>query len=301
MGRVAEFEHELSLRAKSRFATWHAIDLHNHTPASDDDQDRASDVADRLAESIRTANLSVVMFTDHNQLPDAALVKEIADKTGRLVLRGAELNVFVDAWQRPEEKVDKNLFFHVLVGFDPSSSQTADYWMADIRRHCREEIRRAEGKDLKGISAPIDKLCEVLTDANAILIAAHLHSTHDAFSSRSLDDIYDDPSFLRHAKEHFTALEVTKEATAVYFDGKHQETHGLHKTCIRSSDSHEPDRLGWRPSYLQMQEANYEQLKSGLELPFRASLQPPSLPGTYIAGIHVQGQFLNDLWLSFSP
>ncbi len=36
MGLVTDFELELNRRAKPRFATWHAIDLHNHTPASDD-------------------------------------------------------------------------------------------------------------------------------------------------------------------------------------------------------------------------------------------------------------------------
>jgi hypothetical protein len=87
MGRVAEFEAELLRRAKPQFATWHAIDRHNHTPASDDYKDRGPDVVDRLAEKIRTAGLAVVMFTDHNQLPDAGFVNQIADKTGRLVRR----------------------------------------------------------------------------------------------------------------------------------------------------------------------------------------------------------------------
>ena len=280
MGRVAEFEAALQQEAKPRFAAWHAIDLHNHTPASDDYLYKQPDVVDRLADRIRNTGLSVVMFTDHCQLPDAALAKTLADKTGRLILRGVELNVLVDAWQKPAGKVDKNLFFHILIGFDPCSTHSPEYWLDDIRRHCKEEKRQSGGKELRGIPASIDRLHEVLKDANALLVAAHLHSTHDAFRSRSIDDIYDDPVFLRHAKEHFTALEVTKESTAAFFDGKHEETQGLHRTCIRSSDSHEPDKLGWRPSYLQMEEPTYEQLKSGLALPFRVSLQAPPVPAT---------------------
>ncbi len=299
MGKVAQFEAELRRRAKPRFAAWHSIDLHNHTPASADYLYKHSDVVDRLAERIRATGLSVVMFTDHGQLPDANLAKDLSDKTGRLILRGVELNVFVDAWQKPIEKVDKNLYFHIIVGFDPSGDP--DYWLGDIRRHCKEEKRQAGNKELLGISSSIDRLYEVLRDANAIRIAAHLHSTHDAFQSRSIDNIYSDPIFLRHAREHLTALEVTKESTAVFFDGKHAETQGLHKTCIRSSDSHEPDKLGWRPSYIQMQEPTYEQLKAGLELPFRVALQPPTPPATYVVGVQVQGQFLEDVWLSFSP
>ena len=207
----------------------------------------------------------------------------------------------MDAWDKPEERVDKALFFHLLVGFDPSSSAPPDYWMTDINRRCDAETRQSQGKDLRGISASVSTLFSVLQDANALLIPAHLHSTPSAFRSRSIDDIYADPVFLKHAREHFTALEVTNEKTATYFDGKHDETGRLHKTCIQSSDSHEPDKLGWRPSYIQVQEPTYEQLKTGLELPFRTSLQVPSIPSTYIIGIHVQGQFLTDLWLSFSP
>jgi len=209
--------------------------------------------------------------------------------------------VFVDAWTKPPGKVDKNLFYHLLVGFDPASSQTPDYWMCDIRRYCNEEARTSGGKELRGISAPLNRLYDVLKDSNAILIAAHLHSTHDAFKSRSIDDIYDDSAFLRHANEHLTALEVTKESTATFFDGMHAETGNLRKTCIVSSDSHEPDKLGWRPSYLQMQKPTYDELKSGLELPFRVSLQQPIVPEAYIVGVHIRGQFIKDLWLSFSP
>jgi hypothetical protein len=38
MGIIADFETELHRRAKPQFATWHAIDLHNHTPTSGDYQ-----------------------------------------------------------------------------------------------------------------------------------------------------------------------------------------------------------------------------------------------------------------------
>jgi AAA domain len=301
MGKVAEFDAELNRRAKPRYGKWHAIDLHNHTPASADYLYHQPDVVDRLAQRIREADLSVAMFTDHGRLPDADFVKRLSDSTSRLILRGAELNIFVDAWDKPEGKVDKSLFFHLLVGFDPSSSASPDYWMTDIGRKCNAETRQSQGQDLHGISASVSTLFSVLQDANALLIPAHLHSTPNAFRSRSIDDIYADPVFLKHAREHFTALEVTSEKTAAFFDGKHDETGRLHKTCIQSSDSHEPDKLGWRSSYIQLQEPTYGQLKTGLELPFRTSLQVPSIPSTYIIGINIKGQFLTDLWLSFSP
>jgi energy-coupling factor transporter ATP-binding protein EcfA2 len=300
MGRINDFEQELGRQAKSRCATWHAIDLHNHTPASEDYEYHQADCAEKLAQQIRAQNLSAVMFTDHNRLPDSELVRRVTDSSGRLILRGVELNVFVDAWQKPQRKVDKALFFHLLIGFDPTCASPPEYWMEHIRRSCREEERHAGGRPLKGVASPIDDVYRILRDANALIIPAHLHSTHDAFKSRSIDDIYNDNEFLRHAREHFTALEVTKASTATYFDGKHNETGYLCKTCIQSSDSHHPGKLGWRPSYLQMEETTCEQLKAGLELPFRCSLRQPLTPATFIVGVHVEGQFLKDLWVSFS-
>lgn len=301
MGRVAEFETELHRRAKPRFAEWHSVDLHNHTPTSDDYQHKSPDAVDRLITKINDSGLSVVMFTDHNELPKAEFTEKIAQRTNCLILRGVELNVFIDVWQKPPEKVDKHLYFHLLVGFDPTSQSPPDYWLQHIRHRCRCEEREAGGRRLFGVASPIEDIVDALDGANALLIPAHLHSTRDSFRSRSIDDIYGDGEFLRHSRDHFTALEVTSESTAAFFDGKHSETDYLHKACIRSSDSHKPDELGWRPCYVQMQHPTYAQLKAALELPFRTSLLPPSLPDSYVVGIHVQGSFLSDFWLSFSP
>ena len=99
----------------------------------------------------------------------------------------------------------KTLFFHLLVGFDPCASEPPDYWMTDIRRKCSAEVRYSQGKQLNGMSASVGVLFDVLKDANAILIPAHLHSTPDAFKSRSIDNIYADSIFLKHAKGHFHA------------------------------------------------------------------------------------------------
>jgi hypothetical protein len=176
MGRVGDFEAELKKRAKPRYGKWHAIDLHNHTPVSADYEYHENDVVDRLAQRIRDANLSVVMFTDHGRLPDAGFVNRLSDLTGRLILRGVELNIFVDAWDKPESKVDKTLFFHLLVGLDPSSTAPPDYWMTEIQRKCSAETRLSQGKELHGISASVTTLFSVLQDANALLIPAHLHS-----------------------------------------------------------------------------------------------------------------------------
>lgn len=73
------------------------------------------------------------------------------------------------------------------------------------------------------------------------------------------------------------------------------------KTCIRSSDSHEPSEIGRRTTYVQLQELIYSELKSALEVPFRTRLEAPTVANSYIVGMHIRGSFYADEWLSLSP
>lgn len=298
---IRDFERELFRRSPPSFANWFSIDLHNHSPSSFDYRGDRSNAVSLSAEQIKRTGLSVVMFTDHAKLPDPAFASEVARLSGATVIRGTELNVFVDAWDKPEGKVDRNLFFHLLVGFDPNGPQPPEYWLADIYKNCGDETRKCGNERIRGVTATVDTLHSILAEANAIVIPAHLHSTPDAFRSRSFDDIYVDPIFLRHVRDHFTALEVTDLRTAAYFDGSHSETGCMRKACIRSSDAHEPELLGTRVSYAQMETPTFAELKAALELPFRISLTEPTTPQSYVLGVHIEGRFFPDLWLSFSP
>jgi len=301
MGIVAEFEGELRKKSRERYGHWHKIDLHNHTPASFDYQYKDVDIVDRLAEKVLANELAVVMFTDHEVLPDRDMVAALQAKTERVMLRGVEMNVFVEAYGKPVTKVSKETFYHLLIGFDPDGKEPPEYWLEHLYRTCGVETRQAGNRTIKGLTAPPDQIADALEDADALLIPAHLHTTQDPTSSRSIDDIYNDPVFLRHAKTAFTALEVTELKTASFFDGKHEETQSLQKTCIRSSDSHGPNLLGWRSSWAQMETPSYRELKAALELPFRTALSKPELPSSFVIGMHIRGAFFPDLWLSFSP
>lgn len=301
MGHVAEFEKMIVKRAGAKYGSWHLVDLHNHSPQSDEYKYNGPDIIEKLATRIIAADLSVVMFTDHNKLPDLGLVRNLAEKTGKLILRGVEMNVFVDAYGKPEDKVAKNMFYHLLIGFEPDGKQSPDYWLSHIFRKCEKETRISGGNSLEGIKASIRELHKILEDANAIIIPAHLHSTPDAFKSRSIDNIISDAEFLNDAREYFTALEVISTKTAAFFDGEHTETNRLYKSCIQSSDSHEPESLGWRATYVQMERPSFAELKAALELPFRVSLTKPEKPNAHVIGMHIRGEFFSDSWLSFSP
>ena len=60
-------------------------------------------------------------------------------------------------------------------------------------------------------------------------------------------------------------------------------------------------RLEIRVTFVQMENPTFAELKSGLQMPFRVSLTPPTEPESCILGINIQGQFFTDFWLSLSP
>jgi recombinational DNA repair ATPase RecF len=298
---ITDFRAQLRQNRKGKsFGRWHKIDLHNHSPLSFDYQDKGPDVASKLVQSIREKKLSVVMFTDHNCLPDLAFTTNIAHQSGALILRGVEMNVFVDAHGKPNDKIDQDAFYHFLIGFDPDNGQSPEYWLEHLKKRCDFTDKVMHDKTIQGLTARIDQIVECLAESNAILIPAHLHDKRGAFQARAIDEVYNDKSFLQFV-HGFTALEVISPATATYFDGKHPETNNLFKNCIQSSDSHSPDKLGWRSSWAKLEKLTFAELKAALELPGRIRLEEPKSGRAWIEAIHIEGGFLQDTWLEFSP
>ena len=297
---IADFEQSLHRRSPASYGQWYTVDLHNHSPASYDYRGNKSTALSDAVSHLKTTSVDIVMFTDHQTLPSKAFTEALAKQTKKTILRGVELNVFVDAWTKPEGKVEKTAFFHLLAGFDPDASQDADYWFEHIKRECLHTKRNVGGNEIYGLAAPVDTVCTLLHEAGAITIPAHLHTERDSFKSRSIDDIYSDTEFLRLAKSHFTALEVTQPSTANFFDGHHAETNYLQKTCIRSSDAHNVTDIGTRVTYVQLEEPSFSELHGSLQMPFRVSLSKPTVAQSAIIGINIAGQFFDDLWLSFS-
>lgn len=302
MGRVTEFQSELFARSPAKFGQWRKIDLHNHSPTSFDYSGNHVTAAELTANKILENDLSVVMFTDHEKLPDAEFMRQLARRTKRLILPGVELNVFVDSWDKQQGKVGKNLYFHLLLGFNPDGEYSPEFWLTKIYNECGKDTRKCGDNSVMGVTGPITKIADIVrNDAGGIIIPAHLHSTADAFKSRSIDDLFADEEFLKVAGSCFTALEVTDIRTATFFDGQHSETGKLRKTCIRSSDAHEPAEIGRRCSFAQMEELNFNELKAALEMPFRVSIEDIPSVSAYVVGLKIDGNFLRDFWISLSP
>lgn len=303
MGSVSDFESELTRRAKAAGrGRWFKVDLHNHTPASHDYRGVGGDLVERIGQRIEESDLSIVMFTDHERLPDPGFIAQIQQEVPqRVLLRGVELNVFVDAFDSKQGKVEKEVFYHLLIGFDPNGRYSPEYWLEHLYRECRAEQRPSGSIALTGVPASPDEIQAVLRESQALIIPAHLHTIRDPLHSRSVDDIYGDRTFLDHAAGAFTALEVVDPDTAAFFDGKHPETNNLLKACVRSSDSHEPAELGRRVTWVEMGSPSYLELKAAFEMPFRTSLVAPGEASAFVVGMRIQGAFFADQWISVSP
>ena len=277
MGTVQDFEGQLNERSAGTYAKWHKVDLHNHSPASHDYTGNIDDAVSASAQALRDKDVSIAMFTDHEKLPSRDFAEAVSKQSGKIVLRGVELNIFVDAWLKPTEKIDKQPFFHLLVGFDPQNEYDADYWLNTIYQKCGREEKSLGSHMVRGVKNGVQSVADALQGSGAILIPAHLHSTSDAFKTRSIDDIYADPAFLA-LLPLFNALEVTKSATAAFFDGQHSETSFRQISCIRSSDAHVAGPLGTRPTWIQMQTPSFTELRASLELRSRVALVEPARP-----------------------
>ena len=114
---IDEFESSLSKHSRPSYAQWRPVDLHNHSPASFDYEGNKADAITAAISHLSTANLDVVMFTDHHTLPEQAFIEAVRRGTGKTILRGAELNVFVDAWGKPQQRFKSRLSSIYLSAF----------------------------------------------------------------------------------------------------------------------------------------------------------------------------------------
>ena len=77
---VSQFEEHLRKYSPQHFAQWMAVDLHNHSPVSHDfPGDRDTALEDAIAH-LRQTPVDIVMFTDHEKLPD----RDFTESLGKL-------------------------------------------------------------------------------------------------------------------------------------------------------------------------------------------------------------------------
>src|SRR4051794_17264854 len=281
--------------------TWRRIDLHIHTPASTDYQDQSIRILDILRRA-EERGLDIIALTDHNSVRGYAdFWREIEDLElleflGRLQPPEAErLTEYRRLLQTilvlPGFEFTAQFGFHILAIFPEGTT-------VRLMEHLLmllgvQEDRFGSGE--VGATTDVLRAYEVLADHGALVIGAHVNSTHGIamqglrFGGQTKIAYTQDPHL--HALEVTDLLPVTnRRSTARFFSGtKSEYPRRMH--CIQGSDAHrleqDPARetnlgIGDRPTEVLLPEMSFAALKALLTSNefdrVRAFTAPPSDP-----------------------
>jgi hypothetical protein len=298
---ISEFKKALRKNAKTCGARYHKVDLHVHAPTPDGYEYKGTDAFEQLGNVIQTNEYSLVVLLEHANFPPPEKLERLQKCCpSTTILPGAEINVFVDVL---DKKVSKDHFFHCLVIADRTKFQDPGY----LIHRAKERLTYRDDPSPSGFLSAIDDVAKLFLDQGALFIPAHLHQSRSPEVSRSIDDIYTDDDFLGFVgRGLFSALEVRTLDTAKFFDGRQTTKNGKlipGITCVRSSDAHSHQHIVERnrATWIQAEEATFNELRSALSFPHRVALDAPVAEHAQILGVHVAGQFLAEEWIAFSP
>ena len=261
---------------------WYKMDLHLHTPASDDWQDPGVTYLDLLHRA-EMQGLDIVAITDHNTVAGCAALQAEIEKLSLLKQLGRiqpDEQRQLDEYRRLGNKIlvlpgfefTATLGFHVLAVFTPET---------DLRmlEHLLIELNVPpqlldEGATEVGATADVLTAYRLIAQAGGLTIAAHANSSHGV-ALRGLD--FGGQTRIAYTQDlRLHALEVTdlekrgRRTTASFFSGSKPE-YPRRMHCIQGSDAHrligkprDQNRLGWgeRVTEILLPEPTFEAIKA---------------------------------------
>jgi len=259
---------------------WYRIDLHLHTPGSDDYLEPDTSYLDILRRA-EICGLDIIAFTDHNTVKGIGELRKEIENLNLL----EELNRI-----RPDEKreleeyrrlSDKLLLlpgfeltatfgFHILGIFPP---ETTTRELEHILLNLRVPPELLD-KGSTNVGATVDVLTayRIINEAGGLAIAAHANSSHGVamqgfdFGGQTKIAYTQDPNL--HALEATDLDSKRRRTTANFFNGSKPE-YPRRMHCIQGSDAHrlyrDPDyknRLGVgdRITEVQLSDPSFEAL-----------------------------------------
>lgn len=260
---------------------WYKADLHLHTPASNDYEERGATYRDWM-HRVLEQELDIVAITDHNTVAGiGAIQREIEwltrlEKDGRLT---EEEQTRLQEWRTFSEKVlvlpgfefTATFGFHILGIFPP---ETPLRQLEHILLTLKVPADKLDiGSTETGASTDVLSAYEVIQDAGGIVIAAHANSTHGVAMR---DFPFGGQTKIAYTQDdNLDALEVTDlekrrgYSTARFFNGSKTE-YPRRMHCIQGSDAHRltvdaknAKRLGIgeRATDLSLEAPTFEKLK----------------------------------------
>jgi len=260
---------------------WYTIDLHNHTPASEDYQQPEVSYLDLLKQA-ELRGLDMIAFTDHNTIAGYRNMTtevqqlELLENLNRLL---PEEKVRLKEYRRLLKKVlvlpgiefTATFGFHILGIFSPeTSAREIDHLLLDLNI---PEDQLDVGSVTIGASVDVITAYRLISEAGGIVIAAHANS-NNGIAMRGFP-IGGQTKIAYTQDPNLHALEVTdlerrgRRTTANFFSGtKPEYPRKMH--CIQGSDSHrlegDPKRnkvlgIGERATDVNLPELSFEALK----------------------------------------
>jgi hypothetical protein len=295
---------------------WRKVDLHLHTPASADYQQPDKDFLDILLRA-EERELDIIAFTDHNSVAGyARMWRKIEDLELLEHLRrindveARELSEYRRLLNKilvlPGFEFTATFGFHILALFPPETSiRKLEHVLLTLNV---PEDRLDVGTSEVGATTDVLRAYEVLTEAGAIVIGAHVNSTHGIamqgfpFGKQTKMDYTQDPNL--HALEATDLENPGRRTTLRFFSGSKAE-YPRRMHCIQGSDAHrltrDPDRetnlgVGDRPTEMLLSETSFSAIKELLQsdnFDYSRPSRPATVGAEFIREARKQGNTSN--------
>lgn len=285
----------------TRDLNWYRIDLHLHTPASADYQEPGVTLLDILRRA-ETRSADIVAITDHNTVEGYASLRRglenltLLETLGRITQEElSQLNEYRRLLSKilvlPGVEFTATFGFHILGIFPPDTSiRKLEHTLLDLNI---PEAQLEEGTGVVGATTDVLNAYDILHDAGALVIPAHVNSTHGIamqnmpFGGQTKIAFTQSP--LIHALEATDLESNSRRSTRKFFNGsKPDYPRRLH--IIQGSDAHRLNRnparekdlgVGDRMTEVHLPEPTFEALKDLFETeqfnrtrPYRPSQDP---------------------------
>ena len=264
---------------------WHKVDLHIHTPASADYQQSKTQYIDILQRA-EERDLSVIAFTDHNSVSGyARMWREIQDlellealdriKEDESRLLAEYRRLLNKILVLPGFEFTATFGFHILALFPPETSiRKLEHLLLTLEV---PEEKLDIGSSEVGATTDVLRCYEILNEAGALVIGAHVNSTHGIamqgfpFGKQTKMDYTQNENL--HALEATDLVSRSRRTTARFFSGtKAEYPRRMHS--IQGSDAHrltrDPERetnlgVGDRPTEMLLPEVSFHAIKALLQ------------------------------------
>lgn len=228
---------------------WYSMDIHIHTPASEDYQQPEVSYLDILQKA-ESRGIDILSFTDHNsvagyrQLQEEIKQLELLDKLNRLIPEERnKLNEYHRLLNKilflPGFEFTATFGFHILAIFSPNKLiREIEHLLLNLSI---SPDRLDDGTPAIGASVDVLAAYQMINQAGGIVIAAHANSTNGV-AMRGIN--FGGQTRIAYTQDlNLHALEVTdlelkgSRTTAAFFNGtKPEYPRRMH--CIQGSDCH---------------------------------------------------------------